>query len=70
FYLDLNANTVQINGARYSFNSQQAYADHGDMFVDSNLLAQWFSLVIDIEYSAVELYVSSPTKLPIDLNRE
>ena len=70
FYLDLNTNTVQINGARYSFNSQQAYAENGDMFVDSNLLAQWFSLDIDIEYSALELNVSSPTKLPIELKRE
>ena len=70
FYLDLNTNTAQINGARYSFNSQQAYAENGDMFVDSNLLAQWFSLDIDIEYSALELNVSSPTKLPIELKRE
>ncbi|WP_028833966.1 carboxypeptidase-like regulatory domain-containing protein [Pseudoalteromonas sp. 23_GOM-1509m] len=70
FYLDLNTNTAKINGARYSFNSQQAYAENGDMFVDSNLLAQWFSLDIDIEYSALELNVSSPTKLPIELKRE
>ena len=70
FYLDLNTNTAQINGARYLFNSQQAYAENGDVFVDSNLLAKWFSLDIDIEYSALELYVSSPTKLPIELKRE
>ena len=70
FYLDLNTNTTQINDTRYSFNSQQAYAENGDVFVDSNLLAQWFSLDINIEYSVLELNVSSPTKLPIELKRE
>ena len=70
FYLDLNTNTAQINSVKYSFNSQQAYADNGDIFVDSDLLAQWFSLDIDIEYSGLELNVSSATKLPIEIKRE
>jgi len=66
FKLDVNALTVTVNNANYQLEEKHIYIDNNDIYVDFEQLKQFFSLEINLDYSALEIHLSSDVKLPIE----
>ncbi len=72
FSLDLGTRTVAVNGSRAGLDPLLARADGEDIYVDSELLAEWFPLDIDIRLSdmLVRLYPRETVPLQSRLKRD
>ena len=67
FSLDLNTQIATINGAAYTLKNNQFYIEEDALYIDSKLLAQWFSLQLTIDYPSLALYIDSrDAPLPVE----
>lgn len=66
FTLDVNNLNAAVNNTKYAFNKEDTYIDQSDIYIDIKLLKQWFTLNIELDYSELNLHISSKNKLPIE----
>lgn len=72
FSLDLGSRSVTVNGSHAGLDPRLAVADDEDIYVDSELFAEWFPLDIDIRLSdmMVRLYPRETVPLQSRLKRD
>lgn len=66
FTLDVDELSASVNGTDYEFEKKDVYVNQGDIFIDLNVLKQWFSLDFGLDYAELNLHLSSKNKLPIE----
>jgi hypothetical protein len=75
FTFDFTLLNGESDAQKITLQGSDLYLDNGDIFVSYSVLAQWFSLTIDVDYSIQEMYIESKYVLPIEakidrLNRQ
>ncbi len=72
FELDLGAGSVVVDGQGYACPSTRAAADHDDIYVDADLLAEWFPVDFDVRVNQLLAVLSAREPLPLQnrLKRE
>ncbi len=66
FYLDLNQNIVFVNGAEQSLPEGAAEAHFEDIYVQVDMMEQWFGLDINSDISTLRLFMRSSVPLPYE----
>ena len=71
FYLDVNRGEVTIQGKLSQLDKQRiAVRELDDIYVDSNLLREWFPLKVDIDLFASRLKIISDRPLPFEQRKQ
>ncbi len=69
FHLDLSSRSVEVETARYSFDSTQVEVADGDFFVDAATLATWLPLDLAVDPYASVLTARPREPLPLQARR-